>query len=167
MPVELNIGDLLFNYGVRVNANLIEDAVDFAGIPLAAPGNSATPEIRPWVYFPVLKAGSDHPIVKNTGGVLSRFVSSVDTNSNDAAIKKTILLSSSKYSKTEAAPTPIILETAIEDVRPATYTKRNVPAAVLLEGNFTSFYAGHIPQGLQQWADSLHLPVLAKAKKPG
>lgn len=167
MPVDLNINDLLFSYGVRVNANLIEDAVDFAGIPLAAPGNNGSPEIRPWVYFPVLKAGSDHPIVKNTGGVLSRFVSSIDTNSNDAAIKKTILLASSKYSKTEAAPLPIILETAIEDVHPATYTKRNVPAAILLEGNFTSFYAGHIPQSLQQLVDSLHLPVIAKAKNPG
>lgn len=167
MPVDLNISDLLFSYGVRVNANLIEDAVDFAGIPLAAPGNNATPEIRPWVYFPVLKAGSEHPIVKNTGGILARFVSSVDTNSNDAAIKKTILLASSKYSKTEAAPLPIILETAIEDVHPATYTKRNVPAAVLLEGAFTSFYAGHMPQSLQQLADSLRVQVVTKAKSPG
>lgn len=167
MPVDLNISDLLFSYGVRINANLIEDAVDFAGIPLAAPGNNATPEIRPWVYFPVLKAGSEHPIVKNTGGILARFVSSVDTNSNDAAIKKTILLASSKYSKTEAAPLPIILETAIEDVHPATYTKRNVPAAVLLEGAFTSFYAGHMPQSLQQLADSLRVQVITKAKSPG
>jgi ABC-2 type transport system permease protein len=167
MPLDLNINDLLFHYGVRINPNLIEDAVDFAGIPLAAPGNSGTPEIRPWVYFPVLKAGSEHPVVKNTGGVLSRFVSSVDTNSNDASIKKTILLASSKYSKTESAPLPIILETAIEEVHPATYTKRNVAAAVLLEGAFTSFYAGHMPQSVQQWADSLHLTVTGKAKSPG
>lgn len=167
MPVDLNLNDLLFHYGVRVNANLIEDAVDFAGIPLAAPGSNGAPEIRPWVYFPVLKAGSDHPIVKNTGGVLARFVSSIDINSNDAAIKKTVLLASSKYSKTESAPTPVILETAIEDVHPASYTKHNLAAAVLLEGAFTSFYAGHLPAEAQRLADSMRVTIVAKVKAPG
>ncbi len=167
MPIDLQLNDLLFHYGVRVNPNLIEDAVDYAGIPLAARDNNAAPEIRPWVYFPVLKAGSEHPIVKNMGGILSRFVSSIDTNTNDAAIRKTVLLASSRYSKTEAAPLPVILESAIEDVHPATYTKRNVPAAVLLEGPFVSFYAGHVTQAVQRFADSLRLPVVAKTKSPG
>src|SRR5690606_16572834 len=107
MPVELNLNDLLFHYGVRINTNIIEDAVNSAQIPLQAPGNNSEYTFFPWVYFPELKAGSEHPIVKNMTGVLTRFVSSIDTNTNDPAIKKTVLLSSSKYSKAGAVPAPV------------------------------------------------------------
>src|SRR5690606_30805326 len=92
MPIDLNLNDLFFNYGFRINPNLIMDAVDYAGVPIRASAENAQASIFPWVYFPVLKAGSDHPIAKNTNGILARFVSSIDTNANDAQISKTILL---------------------------------------------------------------------------
>jgi len=167
MPIELNLNDLLFHYGVRVNTNIIEDAVNSAQIPLQAAGNNSEYTFFPWVYFPELKAGSEHPIVKNMTGVLTRFVSSIDTNTNDPAIKKTVLLSSSKYSKTNAAPMPIILESAMVPPNPATFTKSNLIGAVLLEGMFTSAYASRKPVVVAQMIDSLKLPVTAKMKQPG
>lgn len=92
MPIDLNLNDLFFNFGFRVNPNLIEDGVSSVGIPLSAQGNNASPVLYPWVYFPVLQNGSNHPIVKNLSGILSRFVSSIDVNSNEPEIEKTPLL---------------------------------------------------------------------------
>ncbi len=167
MPMDLNLNDLLFHYGVRVNTNVIEDAVNNARIPLQSSGPNAAPNMLPWVYFPVLSAGSDHPLVKHLDGVLGRFVSSIDINSNDPNIKKTVLLASSKYSKTEAAPLPIILQSAIEQPNPAAFPKANLPAAVLLEGNFTSLYAERRPVAVADMIDSLRLQVKVKGDHPG
>src|SRR5690606_29365429 len=113
MPVNLNLKDLSCNNDARGNTNLIEDAACSAGIPLTPPVQSATPTVYPWVYFPVLQSASAHPVVRHLNGVLSRFVSSLDTNASNPAVKKTILLHSSKYSRTQATPTPVLLESAI------------------------------------------------------
>lgn len=167
MPVDVNLNDLFFNYGFRINTNLIMDAVDYAGVPLKSPGQQAQANIFPWVYFPVLKSGSDHPIAKNTNGILTRFVSSIDTNANDPAIKKTVLLASSKYSKTEAAPLPILLESALEQLNPASFRNAYLPAAILLEGHFSSAYAERQPTELLQWMDSSGIQKINKAQQPG
>jgi ABC-2 type transport system permease protein len=167
MPVDLNLNDLLFSYGVRVNTNLIEDAASSVDLPLMAGGNNASPTPFQWIYFPVLQPGSDHPIVKNTNGVLARFVSSIDTNSNDAGIKKTVLLSSSRYSKTEAAPLPVILESAMVPPNPATFPQKNLMAAVLLEGSFNSAYQNRQPESVIRMIDSLRYPMISKSKQPG
>jgi ABC-2 type transport system permease protein len=167
MPIELNLNDLLFNYGVRINPNVVEDAVNHAFIPLQAKSAKARSTMFDWIYFPVLNAGSDHPIVKNLNGVLTRFVSSIDTNSNDPAIKKTVLLSSSRYSKIEAAPLPIIVESAIEPPNVALFPKRNLIGAILLEGNFSSGYATRKPVEVADMIASLKIQAKTKTTAPG
>jgi ABC-2 type transport system permease protein len=167
MPADLNLSDLLFNYGVRINANLVKDAASSAFIPLQAASENATADAKPWVYFPVLNPTGSHPIVKNLGGVLGRFVSSIDTNANDASISKTILLSSSRYSKLESTPAPVLLKSAIELPNPATYTDRELAAAILLEGRFTSPYAGRRPAEVTELINSAGLTFHAKTAKPG
>lgn len=159
MALNLNLDDLLYHYGVRLNHDLMEDAVNCAGIPLTAQGNNPQPVIYPWVYFPVLQAGSEHPIVKNLNGVLGRFVSTLDTNANDPAIRKTILLASSDYSKIEPTPTPILLESAMVENNPATFLQKKLAAAILLEGKFASAYANRMPLEVKQFADAHHLSL--------
>ena len=159
MALNLDLDDLLYHYGVRLNHDLMEDAVNCAGIPLTAQGNNPQPVIYPWVYFPVLQAGSEHPIVKNLNGVLGRFVSTLDTNANDPAIRKTILLASSDYSKTEPTPTPILLESAMVENNPATFLQKKLAAAVLLEGKFASAYANRMPLEVKQFMDAHHLSL--------
>jgi gliding-associated putative ABC transporter substrate-binding component GldG len=166
MPIDLNLNDMLFRYGLRVNGNLMEDAVKCAGIPLMASGNNGQPVLYPWVYFPVLQSGSGHPIVKNLDGVLGRFVSTIDLNSSDPSIKKTVLLTSSDYSKTSSTPTPIILESAMVEPNPATFRDKNLIAAVLLEGAFPSAYSDHKPKSVLDFMDTASVPFLQKAVKP-
>lgn len=167
MALDLNLDDLLYQYGVRLNHNLLLDAVNSAGIPLTPKGNNPQPTIFPWVYFPVLQAGSEHPIVKNLNGVLGRFVSTIDTNANDPSIKKTILLSSSDYSRTEPTPTPVLLESAMIEINPATYLQKRLTAAVLLEGQFSSLYAQRMPEEVKDYVYNHHLKMIPKAEKTG
>jgi ABC-2 type transport system permease protein len=151
MPIDLNLNNLLFNYGVRVNTNMVEDAVDHAFVPLEAQSKKSETTMFPWVYFPVLNPGSDHPIVRNLNGVLARFVSSIDTVGSNAAIQKTVLLSSGRYSKSEPTPMPVILESAIVPPNPAEYPQHNLIAGILLEGNFNSAYSSNRPVTLSDW----------------
>src|SRR5690606_19323254 len=84
-----------------------------------------------------------------------------------AQISKTILLASSKYSKTEAAPLPILLASALEQLNPAAFPQAHLPAAVLLEGNFQSAYAQRQPPELKHWLDSTGTQIISRAQKPG
>ncbi len=167
MPADLNLNDLFYNYGIRINTNLITDAVNSVYIPLQASGNNPQPELRPWIYFPVLYAGSDHPVVKNLNGVLTRFVSSIDTNANDASIRKTLLLTSSRYSRTEAVPLPVILEKAIEIPDPAAFPSKNLVGAILLEGKFRSLYNGRQPQEVISFMNNAGSALVPSAEKTG
>jgi len=136
---DLNLGDLLFRYGVRINPDLVQD-IQCHGIPVMSRGGSGKPSFMPWIFYPLVNpADSIHPIVKNMGGVWTQFVSSIDTTAN-ASIKKTILLHSSEYSRTAGNPANVSLDILGIKPNPAVFNKPFRPVAVLLEGPFKSLY---------------------------
>ncbi|PSL49778.1 protein involved in gliding motility GldG [Chitinophaga niastensis] len=136
----LNLEDILFRYGVRINQDLIMDMQSDV-VPLVVGNVGNRPQIQPvpFPYFPLLMPTKAHPIVKNLDMVLSRFVSSMDTIKNDA-IKKTILLTSSRNSRTIRIPAQVSWETVKTQPNPREYRQQFLPAAVLLEGHFTSLF---------------------------
>ena len=142
----LNLTDLLFKYGVRINTDLVMDLqCDF--MPFAVGGTSDKPqfEFLHWNYYPLFESKNNHPINKNLGLVASRFVNSIDTvKANN--VQKTILLSSSANSRKLGTPVIISLNenrNAPEDIL---FKQKDIPIAVLLEGNFTSLYKNRIAQ---------------------
>lgn len=142
----LNLTDLLFKYGVRINTDLVMDLqCDF--MPFAVGGTSDKPqfEFLHWNYYPLFESKNNHPINKNLGLVASRFVNSIDTvKANN--VQKTILLSSSANSRKLGTPVIISLNenrNAPEDIL---FKQKDIPVAVLLEGNFTSLYKNRIAQ---------------------
>jgi len=136
---DLNLGDLLFRYGARVNLDLVQD-IQCHGIPVIEKGGSGKPGFRPWIFYPVVNAAdSTHPIVKNMSSVWTQFTSSIDTTSNPN-IKKTILLHSSQYSRIAGNPVNISMDILGIKPNPAAFNKPFRPVAVLLEGSFKSFY---------------------------
>jgi ABC-2 type transport system permease protein len=136
---DLNLGDLLFRYGARVNLDLVQD-IQCHGIPVIEKGGSGKPGFRPWIFYPVVNAAdSTHPIVKNMSSVWTQFTSSIDTTSN-SSIKKTILLHSSQYSRIAGNPVNISMDILGIKPNPAVFNKPFRPVAVLLEGPFKSFY---------------------------
>ncbi|MGA2824155.1 MAG: gliding motility-associated ABC transporter substrate-binding protein GldG, partial [Bacteroidales bacterium] len=106
----INLEDMLFNYGVRLNTNLVMDKVALP-IPVKTGqiGDQPQFEFFPWYYFPVLTPSIPHPIVNGLNAIKTEFISSVDTIEAQG-VKKTILLTTSPYSRTVNAPVYIDLE---------------------------------------------------------
>ncbi|MFM9945270.1 MAG: gliding motility-associated ABC transporter substrate-binding protein GldG [Bacteroidia bacterium] len=136
---DLNINDLLFRYGVRVNFDLVQD-IQCHGIPVMLKGGGGKPDFKPWIFYPLVNpADSTHPIVKNMSSVWTQFTSSIDTTTNPN-IKKTVLLHSSPYSRTAGNPVNISLDILGIQPNPAVFNKPYRPVAMLLEGVFKSQY---------------------------
>lgn len=140
----LNLQDLLFNCGVRINPDLIMDLqCDF--LPFAVGGNASNPqyEFLHWNYYPLFESRNNHTINKNIGLVAGRFVNSIDTvDKND--IKKTVLLQSSANSRTISTPALISPNENRNAPEDALFKQHDIPAAILLEGRFSSLYKARI-----------------------
>lgn len=136
----LNLTDMLFRYGVRINTDLVMDLqCDFIPLAVNGSGDNTQFEFVHWNYYPLFEAKGNHTINKNTGLVAGRFVNSIDTIAVEG-IKKTILLASSPNSRTIRTPALISLnenKNTPEDIK---FNKKDIPVAVLLEGKFNSVY---------------------------
>ena len=150
---DLNLNDLLFRYGVRVNTDLIADKhCDLIPVEVGSVGGQSQQQLLSWPYAPLLQSGSAHGIVKNQADVLGQFVNSIDTV-EAAGIAKTILLSTSENAYTMATPARIELNSLQTQESITKYNRKNIPVAVLLEGKFSSLYANRVSQAQ---LDSLH-----------
>ena len=145
VPIELNIDDMLFKYGVRINTDLLLD-LQAAPIPIVTGyvGNQPKQKLFPWYYFPLLQTEGLHPIIHNLNAIKTEFVSSIDTIESEN-VNKTVLLTTSKFSRLQMAPARVSLNMLREEPDPKMFNKQNIPVAVLLEGNFTSNYVNRIP----------------------
>jgi ABC-2 type transport system permease protein len=139
---DLNLDDMLFKWGVRINPNMVQD-LQCNAIPILSTLRNGTPQqkLLPWMFFPVAAPPQQnaHIIVKGIDPVFFQFASSIDTTSNKE-VKKTILLTSSPYSRTVGAPVKVDLNMARTQPDPSMFTAGNVPLAVLLEGKFNSLF---------------------------
>lgn len=165
----LNLDDLLFKYGVRINNDLIED-LQCNKIPVIQEGSTADQpqyDFNNWYYLPVFTPSSHHPIVNNMDAIMGFFVSSIDTISNPE-VKKTILLESSNYSRVTPSPVRVSLAMTKFAPRPELFNKPYQPVAVLLEGKFQSIFQNRLaPSFLKILSDSLKTPFKAQADSIG
>jgi len=144
---ELNLGDQLFKYGVRVNSNLIEDiSSSKIPVPVSFINNIPKWELLPWRYFPVSIPTSNHPITSNLNAVKFDFAASIDTIKTSTAITKTILLHSSPYTKLANTPYEVSLQKALEQPSQDEFNKGPQAMAVLLEGVFESVFKNRLSQ---------------------
>jgi len=132
---EHNLGDMLFNYGVKVKPTLIQD-LQSHGIP-AINQQTNRPGFWPWMFYPLFNSIDDNPVSKNLENVWGQYCSTLDTTSRKD-IKKTVLLRSSPQSR--VAHSPVLISLDLLRVRPDqnNFRKGNKIAAVLLEGAFSS-----------------------------
>ena len=139
-PLDVNLDDLLFKYGCRINQNLIKD-LSCAMIPLNVGNMGDKPQIKPmpWRFFPLINNFGKHPIVRNLDALYARFPSSIDTIQVEG-IKKTPLLLSSRYTQLRKAPILVGYNEARQQPDPREYNAGEKPIAMLLEGSFSSLY---------------------------
>jgi len=139
---DLNINDLLFRYGVRLNPTLVNDMYCTQIVLASGEGSGSQYNPLPWVYHPMVFSGNDHPITENIEALRFLFSSSLDTV--ESPMRKTVLLRSSPLSKTEGVPKLISLELLNTPPDPANYSGGSIPLAVLLEGPVQSAYTNRI-----------------------
>jgi len=164
----LDLDDLFFKYGVRIQQDLVLD-MQCASLNMVVGMNGDKPQFQliPWPYFPLLNGSLTHPISKNLDPVYAKFANSIDTVKAEG-IQKTVLLQTSANSKTVSTPALITFESVKVANDPRAFTQHNIPVAMLLEGKFQSLYAGRVGEAV---ADSLanvyRQPYLAASEKPG
>lgn len=148
IPNDINLEDMLFNYGVRLNLNLVQD-MNALQIPVKTGQIDNQPQFDffKWYFFPVLIPAMNHPIVNGLNAVKTEFISSLDTVTAPG-IRKTWLLNTSPYSRTVNAPALIDLEILRERPDERMFRQGPQPVAVLLEGVFTSAFLYRIPPEL-------------------
>ena len=145
-PRKTGLENILFHYGLRLNANLVKDAQNSGMIPLKVGnmGNKSNIQLMPWPAFPLLNGNPTFLITKNLDAIYGRFVSSIDTISG-AALHKTPLLRTSQYTQVAKAPSLLSFSSAGKDFDPAAYTAGVQTAAYLVEGKFESAFQ-HLTQ---------------------
>jgi ABC-2 type transport system permease protein len=163
----LNIDDLLFKYGVRINGDLVQDLqCDKLPLVVGNYGNQPQMQLVPWPYFPTLSSYSGHPIAKNLDNVLSLFPNSIDTVKNN--IKKTVLLASSERSRIISTPAIVTLNSIKTEDEMKTFNQPFIPIAVLLEGRFSSLYTNRLSTGMLDTLAGLYKqPFRAATEKEG
>jgi ABC-2 type transport system permease protein len=146
----LNLDDMLFVYGARINYNLVADA-NCAEIPLAmGTGDQNQIQMAPWLYYPILLPDTSSALVKNIDGLRSEFVSTVDTI-GVKGIRKSTILSSSQYNKVHSTPKLLSLQMAAEQPDPRDYASTAKSIGILLEGSFPSVFMNRaLPKGIDQ-----------------
>ena len=164
----LDLDDLFFKYGVRIQPDLLLD-MQCASLNMVVGMNGDKPQLEliPWPYFPLLNGSLTHPISKNLDPVYAKFANSIDTVKAEG-IQKTVLLQSSANSKTVSTPALISFESVKVANDPRAFTQHNIPVAMLLEGKFQSLYANRVSTAVSDsLANVYKQPYLASAEKRG
>lgn len=140
IPLDLGITDMLFRYGIRVNPALVQD-LQCLTIPVNVSDDPETPNLQPlpWTYAPLLLTSNNSPITRNTGQVMSTFVSPIDAVGGEDGIDKRVLLATSTATRVTATPGEVDLNDLQPDLEAFRY--QYVPVAVSLEGTFNSAFA--------------------------
>ena len=161
----LNLDDLLFKYGARINQNLLQDMqCDQLGQMNGDPKNPQRRLVN-WPFFPILN-GTNHPISKNLDGVRSIFPNTMDTVKAQG-IKKTFLLRSSSNARVLSTPAKIDFEFLQIAPDANLFTIRDTAVAVLLEGKFQSFYTGRLSKAMADSLSSYGVPFKNKSEQEG
>ena len=164
----LNIEEMLFTYGARINPDLVMD-IRCRPIPMTVGMVGDKPQIQfqPWLYFPEIVPLSSHPIVRNLDLIKTDFLSSIDLIDNE--IEKTVLLTTSEFSRVKNAPSIYDLNEAKIEPDRRLFNRQNIPVAVLLEGRFKSMFRNRLTpdftelpaMGYREVGDSTRMIVIS------
>lgn len=146
MPLELNLEDLLFNFGFRVNSLVIQD-IQCAMIPVNVSKVNDAPKFvsAPWYFNPLLLPAQNNSISKNINVVRGQFVSTLDTVGDELGIKRKVLLASSRFTKFSKPPVMVSLAKINEAPKKEDFIHSFATVGVLAEGSFNSAFEFRAP----------------------
>jgi ABC-2 type transport system permease protein len=150
IALDLNINDLLFRYGARINHTLVQD-LQCLPVPVDVSNDASQTNWQPmpWTYAPLLLTSQASPVTMNLSQVSATMASAVDLVGEEDGLHKEILLATSTASKMTAAPARVDLSLGVDDEQSFKYAF--IPVAVSIEGSFQSLYAYQLPpEGIEQ-----------------
>jgi len=163
MANEVNLDDLLFGYGVRINPVLLAD-VQCLEIPLDTSREDIEDSytVAPWHFAPVLNVGNSLSIFKGVSLVKTAFASTLSFVGKEAQNpdRNHLLLYSSDLSAVVQVPEMISLHEINRPPDKKYFNRQHLPVGALIEGTFISGYKNRpIPKevvpGNQQYKDSI------------
>lgn len=161
----LNLDDLLFKYGIRIQPNLILD-VRCSRIPLATGmlGNAPQFDYFRYPYHLTVSPTSNHALVKGLGLTNFLYASTIDTNvRTKTEVKKSVLLESSPNSRLQYIPLEMNFDFLKYDIDPTKFDKPGQPIAMLLEGRFPSLFENRVTEDLLSGLKQLNLEYKAES----
>ncbi len=151
MPNEVNLNDLLFGYGIRINPVFLKD-LQCSDIPIRVSTTQAGDDVlyAPWYFSPILNVTPDLMITKGISFVSTEFASTISfVGHNSTDRKRQVLLFSSDHSRTVDVPGMISLDEINRLPDKKYFNQKNLPVAALLEGNFLSGFRNRpAPEGI-------------------
>lgn len=143
IALDLNINDMLFRYGVRINHALVQD-LQCLPVPVDVSHDPNQPNWQPmpWTFAPLLLTSQVSPITRNVAQVTATMASAIDIVGEDDGIRKEVLLATSSASRLTSAPAKVDLSMGGDSEG---FNQAFVPVAVSLEGVFPSIYAHLLP----------------------
>ncbi len=150
--LDLNLYDMLFRYGFRIDYNLIKDVqCNYVKVETSMEGQSPRQAVLPWVYYPLLSPPQDNFLTRGLNYVNTEFVSAIDTTPAPMpGVKRTVLLTSSDTSALVENPVYISLDEITQPINRRQFNRSHLPVAIMAEGSFPSFYANYgVPAGVK------------------
>ena len=143
IALDLNINDMLFRYGVRINHALVQD-LQCLPVPVDVSHDPNQPNWQPmpWTFAPLLLTSQVSPITRNVAQVTATMASAIDIVGEDDGIRKEVLLATSSASRLTSAPAKVDLSMGSDSEG---FNQAFVPVAVSLKGVFPSIYAHLLP----------------------
>ncbi len=146
MDNDVNLRDMLFTYGVRIDPVLLQD-IQCLEIPVNTAGESADASFvpRPWYYAPLLLPNQDNPVTKGLIPLKTEFASTLSLlREENSGIRKQVLLSSSRHAHLIEVPEKVSLWETERQQDTSYFNRSYLPVSVLLEGVFPSVFKNRI-----------------------
>lgn len=141
---DLNLEDLFFRYGARINTDLLMDLrCEVSYVQVGGTSQQPQNEFLPWNYFPLASSPDADTKLKTAGYVSMRFANSIDTVASPGVIKTPLLASSARA---RVITTPALISLNENSTLPENklFNRSAIPTAYLLEGQLSSLFRNRV-----------------------
>lgn len=146
---DLNLRDLLFRYGVRLNSDLVQDAFCIQyPVNTAPPGQATKFMPAPFYFSPLAVPNQGSPVSRNLNNIFLEFPGSLDIVGEEEERKSQLILTTSPYGRSVTTPVEVSLLSATTPPDKRFFNKPNIPIGVILEGKFESVFQNRMTKQL-------------------
>lgn len=162
-PYNLNLDDLLFKYGIRIQSNLILSMENTRRPMIVGQmGGQNQYELFPWYYYLAAIPSDQSPISNGLDRIQLKYASVIEPL--ETSTRKTPLLSAGTYARYQFNPVEIALDIVRYEPDLSAFNHSNLTMAYLVEGEFESLYQNRVTTGMQEGLDELGLTFKAKSE---